>query len=152
MIPVLLGIAGGAVVAGLAVYYFTSNAGNANRTELIQKMEAVLQALIAKAEALKKEKEEAQRASQQASADAQMWRTRHDELEKELAKTLKEKDELASELKRWRECDGSWISGTGVIRHSLTLSCAHYSHKKAITNLETRLKQIETSSRQFDNK
>lgn len=151
MVPIVVGALAGAAVAGLAVYYFVSNAGNASRTELIQKMEATFKALLEKAEKLKQAKEEAERASQEASADAQRWRTRHEELEKELAETLKEKDDLASELKRWRECDGSVTSGTAVIWHSLVLSGAHYSHKKAITNLEARLKQIEASTRQFDN-
>jgi len=150
MIPIAVVVLASAGVAGLVMYYFVSNNGNARQTELIQKMEALLKALLEKAEKLKKAKEEAERASQKASADAQWWRTRHDELEKELAETLKEKDDLAFELKRWRECDGSAKSGAVVIWDSLVLSGARYSHKKAMANLDARLKQIQDSTRQFD--
>jgi chromosome segregation ATPase len=152
MVHVILAVAGCVAVGAAVTYYFVSNDGNAKREELLRKMEAVLDALSKKAEKLKSEKEAAEAFCRAAMTNMEEMRAYCEELKKELAQTLKERDDLAAEVKRWRECEGTVASGIAVIGFSKVLLSANFDHENAIKNLDSRIERIGITTLRLENK
>jgi len=136
--------AGAGVAVGAAItYYFVSNNANAKREELTRQMEATLNALVDKAEALKeaiRAREDALRAAAETNASVA---AEIETLRKKLKQTEQELDSLRTETDRWSVIPGSFASKLALVTGSSVLRKAGWKHHKAMTYLVERQHHAE---------